>query len=234
MEVSCVRLVHPRPGCGIYTQTAHDFRSHTSDLENISRRIFASHFFHLWRAAGILSEAQLFDTAIVALVAGWLMLGAGWFHYHRSVPTLGRFNDVDSMLNHHLAGLLGLGSLAWAGHLVHVACLINKCLELGLDPLATPLPHAFVVSSARMNALFSGFSLMNVLALNWADVQVLTFLGGVNPTTASLWLTDIAHHHLAIGVVFLVAGHLYRTQFGIGSRIADLLRAHRPTWRQSG
>ena len=72
------------------------------------------------------------------------------------------------MLNHHLAGLLGLGSLAWAGHLVHVACLINKCLELGLDPLATPLPHAFVVSSARMNALFSGFSLMNVLALNWA------------------------------------------------------------------
>ena len=68
---------------------------------------------------------------------------------------------------------------------------------------------------------------MNVLALNWADVQVLTFLGGVNPTTASLWLTDIAHHHLAIGVVFLVAGHLYRTQFGIGSRIADLLRAHR-------
>ena len=25
---------------------AHDFRSHTSDLENISRRIFASHFGH--------------------------------------------------------------------------------------------------------------------------------------------------------------------------------------------
>lgn len=272
---------------------AHDFRSHTSDLENISRRVFASHFghlslifiwlsgmyfsgarfsnyeawlhapaqirpssqvvwaglnqdvlngdqgggfsairitsgfFHLWRAAGILSEAQLFDTAIVALVAGWLMLGAGWFHYHRSVPTLAWFNDVDSMLNHHLAGLLGLGSLAWAGHLVHVACPINKCLDLGLDPLATPLPHAFVVSSGRLNALFGGFNLMNVLALNWADIRVLTFLGGVNPTTASLWLTDIAHHHLAIGVVFLVAGHLYRTQFGIGSRIADLLRAHR-------
>ena len=26
---------------------AHDFRSHTSDLENISRRVFASHFGHL-------------------------------------------------------------------------------------------------------------------------------------------------------------------------------------------
>jgi photosystem I P700 chlorophyll a apoprotein A1 len=25
------------------------------------------------------------------------------------------------MLNHHLAGLLGLGSLAWAGHQIHVS-----------------------------------------------------------------------------------------------------------------
>ena len=56
---------------------------------------------------------------------------------------------------------------------------------------------------------------------------MLTFSGGVNPITAGLWLTDIAHHHLAIGVVFLVAGHLYRTQFGIGSRLSDLLSAHR-------
>jgi hypothetical protein len=26
------------------------------------------------------------------------------------------FQNVESMLNHHLAGLLGLGSLGWAGH----------------------------------------------------------------------------------------------------------------------
>ena len=29
-------------------------------------------------------------------------------------------------------------------------------------------------------------------------------VGGFNPTTQSLWLTDIAHHHLAIAVVFIV------------------------------
>ena len=56
---------------------------------------------------------------------------------------------------------------------------------------------------------------------------MLTFAGGVNPSTAGLWLPDIAHHHLAIGVVFIAAGHLYRTQFGIGSRLSDLLSAHR-------
>ena len=38
------------------------------------------------------------------------MLFAGWFHYHKAAPKLAWFQDVESMLNHHLAGLLGLGT----------------------------------------------------------------------------------------------------------------------------
>jgi photosystem I P700 chlorophyll a apoprotein A2 len=26
----------------------------------------------------------------------------------------------------------------------------------------------------------------------------------------------MAHHHLAIAVIFIIAGHMYRTNFGIG------------------
>ena len=45
-----------------------------------------SGFFNLWRGAGILSESQLFDTAIVSLApVNWAFLCG--FHYHRSVPT---------------------------------------------------------------------------------------------------------------------------------------------------
>jgi photosystem I P700 chlorophyll a apoprotein A2 len=43
-----------------------------------------------------------------------------------------------------------------------------------------------------------------------------------------LWLTDIAHHHLAISFIFLIADHMYRTNFGIGHSIKDLLEAHTP------
>ncbi|GLT53621.1 hypothetical protein SLA2020_268800 [Shorea laevis] len=32
------------------------------------------------------------------------MLFAGWFHYHKAAPKLAWFQDVESMLNHHLAG----------------------------------------------------------------------------------------------------------------------------------
>ncbi|KAL4009936.1 hypothetical protein IC575_031029 [Cucumis melo] len=36
----------------------------------------------------------------------------------------------------------------------------------------------------------------------------------------------MAHHHLAIAFIFLVAGHMYRTNFGIGHSIKDLLEAY--------
>ena len=61
-----------------------------------------------------------------------------------------------------------------------------------------------------------------------AGTAILTLLGGFHPQTQSLWLTDMAHHHLAIAFIFLIAGHMYRTNFGIGHSIKDLLEAHTP------
>jgi len=45
---------------------------------------------------------QLYCTAIGGLVAAALMF-AGWFHYHKRAPKLEWFQNVESMLNHHLA-----------------------------------------------------------------------------------------------------------------------------------
>ena len=61
-----------------------------------------------------------------------------------------------------------------------------------------------------------------------AGTAILTFLGGFHPQTQSLWLTDIAHHHLAIAVIFILAGHMYRTIFGIGHSMREILEAHTP------
>ncbi|XP_020979413.1 uncharacterized protein LOC110272002 [Arachis ipaensis] len=45
--------------------------------------------------------------------------------------------------------------------------------------------------------------------LNWSKyADFLTFRGGLDPVTGGLWLTDIAHHHLAIAILFLIAGHI--------------------------
>jgi photosystem I P700 chlorophyll a apoprotein A1 len=275
---------------------AHDFDSHTSDLEDISRKIFAAHFghlaivfiwlsgmyyhgakfsnysawlqdpigvlpsaqvvwpvfgqeilnqdvgggfegiritsglFHLWRAAGITNEFQLLCTAIGGLVMAGLMLFAGWFHYHKRAPKLEWFQNVESMLNHHLAGLFGLGSLAWAGHQIHVSLPINKLLDAGVPANQIPLPHEFILKPALMAELFPSFAkgLTPFFTLNWGEyADFLTFKGGLDPQTGALWLTDQAHHHLALAVMFIVAGHMYRTNWGIGHSIKEILEAHK-------
>ncbi|MEL6778512.1 MAG: photosystem I core protein PsaA [Cyanobacteria bacterium J06597_16] len=271
---------------------AHDFDSHTSDLEDISRKIFSAHFGHLavvfiwlsgmyfhgarfsnyeawmanpigikpsaqvvwpvfgqeilnadvgggfhgiqitsglfqmWRASGITNSYQLYATAIGGLVMAALMLFAGWFHYHKAAPKLEWFQNVESMLNHHLAVLFGLGSLSWAGHQIHVAAPINKLLDSGVSPQDIPLPHEFLLDKAFMAELYPSFAqgLKPFFTLNWAAYSdFLTFKGGLNPVTGGLWLTDQAHHHLAIAVMFLVAGHMYRTNWGIGHSLKEIL-----------
>ena len=287
---------------------AHDFDSHTSDLEEVSRKIFSAHFghlavifiwlsgafyhgarfsnysgwladpthvkpsaqvvwpvfgqeilngdvgagfhgiqitsglFHMWRSWGYTNETQLLATAIGALVMAGLMLNAGVFHYHKAAPKLEWFQNVESMLNHHLAGLFGLGSLAWAGHLIHISLPTTALMDaidagkpLSLDGKAIasvadiPLPHAFF-NQDLVGQLYPGIKegIGAFFSGNWAAYSdFLTFKGGLNPITGSLWMTDLAHHHVAIAIMFLVAGHMYRTNWGIGPSIKEILEGQK-------
>ncbi|MGD1903494.1 MAG: photosystem I core protein PsaA [Geitlerinemataceae cyanobacterium] len=196
-----------------------------------------SGLFHVWRAAGFTNETQLYATAIGGLVAAALMLFAGWFHYHVKAPKLSWFQNVESMLNHHLAGLFGLGSLSWAGHQIHVALPVNQMLDKGIAPADIPLPHEYAFSTSAMAEFFPSFSqgLTPFFTLNWgAYSDFLTFKGGLNPQTGSLWMTDIAHHHLAIAVLFIIAGHMYRTNWGIGHSMKEILEAHKGPFTGEG
>ncbi|QLE58885.1 photosystem I core protein PsaA [Nostoc sp. TCL26-01] len=282
---------------------AHDFDTHTSDLEDISRKIFAAHFGHLavvtiwlsgmifhgakfsnyeawlsdplnvkpsaqvvwpivgqdilngdvgggfhgiqitsglfqvWRGWGITNSFQLYVTAIGGLVLAGLFLFAGWFHYHKRAPKLEWFQNVESMLNHHLQVLLGCGSLGWAGHLIHVSAPTNKLLDAGVAVKDIPLPHEFILNSALLTDLYPSFAkgLAPFFTLNWGVYSdFLTFKGGLNPVTGGLWLTDISHHHLAIAVLFIVAGHQYRTNWGIGHSIKDILENHKGPFTGEG
>jgi photosystem I P700 chlorophyll a apoprotein A1 len=130
-----------------------------------------SGLFYIWRAAGFTSTFQLYVTALGGLVAAALMLFAGWFHYHKRAPKLEWFQNVESMLNHHLAGLLGLGSLSWAGHQIHVALPTNKLLDAGVAPGDIPLPHEFILNSSLMAELYPSFAkgLTPFWTLDWGQ-----------------------------------------------------------------
>jgi photosystem I P700 chlorophyll a apoprotein A1 len=141
------------------------------------------------------------------------------------------------MLNHHLSGLLGLGCLSWAGHQIHISLPINKLLDAGVAPQEIPLPHEFLVNRDLMAQLYPSFSkgVVPFFTLNWSEYSdFLTFKGGLNPVTGGLWLSDTAHHHLALAVLFIIAGHMYRTNWGIGHSMKEILEAHKGPFTGEG
>ena len=190
--------------------------------------------YHWWYTIGMRTNGDLYTGAVFLLIASAVFLFAGWLHLQpRFRPSLSWFKNAESRLNHHLAGLFGVSSLAWTGHLVHVAIPESRGQHVGWNNFLTTPPHP-----AGLMPFFTG---------NWgayaqnpdtaghvfgtaegSGTAILTFLGGFHPQTESLWLTDMAHHHLAIAVIFIIAGHMYRTNFGIGHSIKEILNAHNP------
>ncbi|CAN7099828.1 unnamed protein product, partial [Brassica rapa subsp. narinosa] len=293
---------------------AHDFDSHTSDLEEISRKVFSAHFGQLsiiflwlsgmyfhgarfsnyeawlrphysshltwiqdplhvrpiahaiwdphfgqpaveaftrggalgtvniaysgvyqwWYTIGLRTNEDLYTGALFLLFLSALSLIGGWLHLQpKWKPRVSWFKNAESRLNHHLPGLFEVSSLAWTGHLVHVAIPASKGEYVRWNNILSVLPHP-----QGLGPLFTGQ--WNLYAQNpdssshlfgtsqGSGTAILTLLGGFHPQSQSLWLTDMAHHHQAIAILFLIAGHMYRTNFGIGHSIKDLLEAHIP------
>ena len=196
--------------------------------------IALSGVYQWWYTIGLRTNQDLYVASIFLLIVALLLLQAGWLHLQPQFkPTISWFKNNESRLNHHLSGLFGFSSLGWTGHLVHVAIPESRGIHVGWDNFLTTLPHpaglapffsgnwsVYAEDSDSANHLFN--------TITGAGTAILTFKGGFHPQTQSLWLTDIAHHHLAIGVLFIIAGHMYRTNFGIGHSIKEILEAHRP------
>jgi photosystem I P700 chlorophyll a apoprotein A1 len=102
---------------------------------------------------------------------------------------------------------------------------------------AIPAPHEWILNKSLMADLYPSFAegLKPFFTLNWGVYSdFLTFNGGLNPQTGGLWLSDTAHHHLALAVLFIVAGHFYRTNWGIGHSFKEVLEAHKGPFTGEG
>ena len=105
-----------------------------------------------WYTIGLRTNEDLYTGALFLLFLSAISLIASWLHLQ---PETERFLVQKSIisisrLNHHLSGLFGVSSLAWTGHLVHVAIpgsrgeyvRWNNFLDVlpypqGLEPLLT-------------------------------------------------------------------------------------------------
>ena len=134
-------------------------------------------------------------------------------------PTSFWFRNLVGSLNHHAIAVLGIGSLAFAGHIIHVALPASRGLRagwlrfltitpspFGLKPLILGQWAMYAVHPDRPGHLFGHLD-------PGAGTAILTFMGTRCLRSDSLWLTDVAHHHLAVGIVCMVIGHLVRVTY---------------------
>ncbi len=138
---------------------------------------------------------------------------------------LAYFDLGNLRLNFHTGIIIGFLSIAWCGHLVDYAIPISRGIIPSLKALYSSV-QAFDIDNHIFRSTLG------------AGQAILTFLGGLKSNTISLYLTDIAHHHLGVGILFVWASHLYLSFYkGFGHRIGDVfvnLYANGPMIRPLG
>ncbi|CAN6483196.1 unnamed protein product [Victoria cruziana] len=170
-------------------------------------KIAYSGIYQWWYTISLRTYKDLYTGALFYYLFLTISLVAGWLHPQPKWKlSISWFKNAESRLNHHLSRLFGVSFLAWAAYLVHVA-----------------IPRSRGENVRWNNFLdVSGIFLLKEWNCHSNPSR------GFHPQTQSLWLTNIAHHHLAIASIFLITGHMYRTNFEIGHSIKDLLEAHSP------
>lgn len=135
---------------------------------------------------------------------------------------------LGTRLNFHLSSLFGTFSALWSGHLVHVSIPASR--GYGQSILFESHSSEIDLGSSLLAGSWSTFmkhpdSVNHVFGYSYgAGSSVLTFIGGISPSSGALLLSDIAHHHLALGVLFIWASHLYSAFFkGLGHKMQALL-----------
>ena len=147
--------------------------------------------YQWWYTIGFRTNQELYAGSIGLLLLSCVLLFAGWLHLQPKFrPSLSWFKNNESRLNHHLSGLLGVSSLAWTGHIVHVAIPVSRGVHVGWDNFLTTPPHP-----AGLTPFFSGNwtvyaenpdSASHVYGTSeGAGTAILTFLGGFHPQTQS-------------------------------------------------
>ena len=144
---------------------------------------------------------------------------------YNSVYTLG-FNSVTHVYNfvitHELLAVISIPVLVNPSLLAHHAK--SSLLSLRFHQFIIHLHKKLNARNINPTHFNITYRLMGFLSIGWCGHNVdplsllhciclphlkLTFFGGLKSNTISLYLTDIAHHHLGVGILFVLSTHLY-------------------------
>jgi len=189
-----------------------------------------SGIYPLLYTIGLRNEHDIYELSLAFEILGLLFISIGYVHSKLEEACYGQPNAAFLLqtsytapgmrLNYHTGSLIGLTSVLWSIHIISVALPASR-------------GHSSFDLSISASKIFSGDWISLSLdqdgpshifgTLPFSGSCSLTFIGGTNPVTQSLYLSDIAHHHLALGVLLLWTSSLYSTLFrSLGHKIRNI------------
>lgn len=189
-----------------------------------------SGIYHWLYTVGVRSETDIYMLSFSLEVLALIFMALGYLHAiieesaylassNRSLMEIA-YNSAGYRLNYHIGSLLGVTSVLWSLHIISVSIPVSRgatSFNYSIH-LATLFNCDWINFSTRQDGpthIHGSFES--------SGNSVLTFIGGINSTTGALYLSDIAHHHLSLGVLLLWASHLYSSIYrALGHRLRDL------------
>merc|ERR1712190_32013 len=170
-----------------------------------------SGFFQLWRAMGMVTQVHLKYASAAALIGTIITLFGSYFHMHLSPLALapqstGYKKWSTPLATHHLLFLLGLGSISWSGHEIHISLPITTLLDGGIDPSLIPSPQDLLFSDL-IRVVYPGFGVAGLVDFSIylpEGVGIWSFV--LNSSGGALFLGQIAAHHFYLGVLLIISG----------------------------
>jgi photosystem I P700 chlorophyll a apoprotein A1 len=171
-----------------------------SDVGGYFQGIYiTSAIFGLWRSTGIITHIHL-KYASTTLLSGTIICIVGsYFHVHIGwsfSPSL-----YQRPLPAHLSLLLGLASISWCGHQIHISLPINRLLISGVDPAVIPWPQDLLTDVYNLVLPPTQYKQIPTPPLS---------LRNTDSSTGSIALGILAAHHFYLGIAFIASGLISR------------------------
>jgi len=201
-----------------------------SDLGGYFQGIYiSSGLFHLWRSQGFLSYTNLKCASCVAILAALMFIGLSFYVMH-----LWPIKHTTNLLSYRtLVLILGLASISWSAHIIHISSPIASLLESGVEPSFIVAPQE-LLSRDVMRSIYPGFGSSSLLSFSAFDTGYSSManvvINGYTDATGSIPLYAVAAHHLYLGLALIFSVLLLKPQSSSVSDITDTGSTLNFTW----
>ena len=133
-------------------------------------------------------------------------------------------SSTDYRMNYHVGFIVGASSALWFSHLIYVVAPISR----GTTPR---LSYSFIgdfVSGGWVQYSNNSDAQYHIHCSSiGSGSSLLTFKGGIGSSAIPIPLTDITHHHLALGILLIWASHSSSSTYkSVGQKTQSTYRVY--------